>query len=110
MRFRTMDFSQDWKKLDDRIFATIRVQKGEPVYSPDEKVDVVSPKKKFTAHVIFLGTHKLKEIPMSFLEYDLEAKAGESRRDLYNKLAKRYPRYDPPEDNDTVTIYLLERL
>lgn len=110
MRFLTMDFSQDWKKLDDRIFATIRMQKGEPKFSPDEKVEVVSPKKRFTAHVILAFTQKMKDIPMTFLEYDLEGKAGETRRDLYNKLAKRYPRYDPPEDSDTVIIYLLERL
>ncbi|OGS57186.1 MAG: hypothetical protein A3K60_05780 [Euryarchaeota archaeon RBG_19FT_COMBO_56_21] len=105
-----MDFSQDWKKLDDRVFATIRIHKGELKYSPDENVEIVSPKKRFTANVLYSCSNKLKEIPMTFLQYDLEAKKGETRRDLYNKLAKRYPRSDPPEDDDTVTIYLLERL
>ncbi len=110
MRFRTMDFSQDWKKLDDRVFATIRIHRGDMKYSPDENVEIVSPKRKFTANVIYACSNKLKEIPMTFLQYDLEGKKGETRRDLYNKLAKRYPRYAPPKDSDTVTIYLLERL
>ena len=110
MRFRTMDFSQDWKKLDDRVFATIRIQKGEMKFSPDENVEIVSPRKKFNANVLYSCTTKMKDIPMTFLQYDLEGKKGETRRDLYNKLAKRYPRNDPPEDNDTITIYLLERL
>ncbi len=110
MRFRKMEFSQDWKKLDDRVFATIRIQRGELKHSPDEKVDVSSPKKKFTAHVLLSWSSKLRDIPLSFLEYDLEAKKGETRQDLYNKLGKRYPAFDQPQDSDTVTIYLLERL
>lgn len=110
MRFRKMEFSQDWRKLDDRVFATIRIERGGLKYSPDEKVEVTSPKKKFTAHVLLSSNHKLREIPLSFLEYDLEAKPGEKRQDLYNKLGKRYPAFDQPQDSDTVTIYLLERL
>ena len=105
-----MDFSQDWKKLDDRVFATIRIDKGELKFSPDEDVEIVSPKKKFRANVIYSCTTKMKDIPMTFLQYDLEGKKGETRRDLYNKLAKRYARNDPPEDKDAVTIYLLERV
>jgi hypothetical protein len=105
-----MDFSQDWMKLDDRVFATIRIEKGELKFSPDEDVEIVSPTKKYRANVIYSCTTKLKDIPMTFLQYDLEAKKGETRRDLYNKLAKRYPRNDPPEDKDTVTIYLLQRV
>lgn len=110
MRSRRMDFSQDWKKLDDRVFATIRIQRGDLKFSPDEKIEVSSPKKKFTAHVLLSWNLKLRDIPLSFLEYDLEAKAGESRQDLYNKLGKRYPAFDQPQDSDMVTIYLLERL
>jgi len=110
MRSRKMDFSKDWKKLDDRVFATIRVQRGDLKYSADEKVEVSGPKKKFTARVLLSWNYKLKDIPMSFLEYDLEAKPGETRQDLYNKLGKRYPAFDQPQDSDTVTIYLLERL
>ncbi len=110
MRFRKMDFSQDWKKLDDRVFATIRLHKGDLRYSPDEKVEAVGPKKKLTAHVLLSWNCKLKDIPLSFLEYDLEAKPGETRQKLYSKLGKRYPMYDQPKDSDTVTIYLVERL
>jgi len=110
MRFRKMDFSQDWKKLDDRVFATIRIHRGEMKYSADENVEVVGPKKKFIAHVLLSWNYKLKDIPLSFLEYDLEAKPGETRDKLYSKLGKRYPKYDQPQDDDMVTMYLLERL
>lgn len=111
MRFRTMDFSQDWKKLDDRLFATIRLHKpGELKYAPDEVVEVVSPSKRFKAHVLLACDWKLKDIPLEFLEYDLEAKPGETREDLIKKLAKRYPMVSPPKESDTVTIYFLLRL
>lgn len=110
MRSRKMDFSQDWKKLDDRVSATIRIHKGDHKSSPDEKVGAVEPKKKFTVHILLSWSYKLKDMPLSFLEYDLEAELGETRQNLYSKLGKRYPMYDQPEDSDTVTMYLLERL
>jgi hypothetical protein len=110
LRSRKMDFSQDWRKLDDRVFATMRIHKGDLNYSADEKVEVLGPKKKFNAHVLLSRTSRLRDIPLSFLEYDLEAKPGETREKLYGKLGKRYPMYDQPKDSDTVTIYLLERL
>lgn len=111
MRFRTMDFSQDWKKLDDRLFATIRIHRGgEMKYSPDERVEIVSPKRKLNAHVLLACDWKLREIPLGFLEYDLEAKPGETRQDLVNKLAKRYPMVAPPKESDSVTIYFLMKL
>jgi hypothetical protein len=47
---------------------------------------------------------------LSFLEYDLEAKPGERRSDLLNKLSKLYGWLDPPVDSDQVTIYLLEKI
>lgn len=110
MKARTMIFSQDWKKLDDRIFATIRVHRGDLKFVPDERVEVVSPKKHFQAHVLLACTTKLKEIPLTFLEYDLEAKPGESREDLINKLGRLYNRSQKPSESDTVTIYMLQRL
>jgi len=48
-------------------------------------------------------------VPMSFLEYDLDAKPGETRQSLMDKLGKLYGWLDPPEDDDNITIYLLER-
>lgn len=111
MRFRTMDFSQDWKKLDDRMFATIRIHRGDDLrYAPDEKVEVSSPRRKFTAHVLFAYDVRLRDIPLAFLEYDLEAKPGETRQDLINKLGKRYKFSEQPRESETVTIYLLEKL
>lgn len=110
MRFRVMDFSQDWKKLDDRMFATIRIHRGELEYYPDEKVEVVSPGKRFAAHVLLAYDFKLKDIPLAFLEYDLEAKSGETRQDLVNKLGKRYKFSQQPRDTDIVTVYLLEKV
>src|SRR4030042_201874 len=78
MRFREMVFSQDWRKLNDRFFATIRVHRGEQKYDPDERVEVVSPKKRFMAHVLLAHDWQLKDLPLGFLAYDLEAKTGES--------------------------------
>jgi hypothetical protein len=110
MKFRTMDFSQDWGKLNDRFFATIRIHKGDLRFSPDERVEVISPKRKINARVLFAVDTKLRDIPMSFLEYDLEAKAGETRQDLYNKLGKRYKFSEQPRETDIVTLYFVERI
>jgi hypothetical protein len=110
MRFREMPFSQDWKKLNDRFFATIRVHKGDLKFAPDEKVDVVSPKRKFTAHVLLAFDTPLKKVPLGFLEYDLEARPGESRQDLINKLGKLYKFSERPDEEDIATIYFLEKL
>ena len=109
-RFRTMQFSRDWQKLNDRFFATIRIHKGELEYAPDEKVEIVSPKRKFTAHVLLACDWKLKDIPLGFLRYDLEGKTGESRQDLLNKLGKLYKFSEQPKESDTVTLYFLERV
>ncbi len=105
-----MQFSQDWSKLNDRFFATIRVHRGDMKYAPDERVEIVSPKKKFTAHVLLACDWKLKDLPIGFLEYDLEAKHGESRQDLINKLGKLYKFSQQPRETDTVTVYFLEKL
>lgn len=105
-----MAFSQDWQKLNDRFFATIRVHKGERKYDPDERVEVVGPKKKFMAHVLLAFDRQLKDLPLGFLAYDLEAKPGESRQDLINKLGKLYKFGQKPRETDTVTIYFLEKL
>jgi len=110
MEGRTMQFSQDWKKLNDRVFATIRIHKGDLKYVPDEKVKVVGPKTKFKAHVVLATSVKLKDVPMAFLEYDLEAKPGEKRQDLINKLAKLYKFSEKPDEDDLATIYVLERI
>ena len=110
MRERTMKFSQDWKKLDDRVFTTIRMHKTDAKFRPGQEVNVVAPTKRLSARVVFAFDWKLGNIPMSFLEYDLEANAGEKRQDLFNKLGKLYGWLDPPQDKDIVTIYLLERI
>jgi hypothetical protein len=110
MRERTMKFSQDWKKLDDRVFTTIRMHRTDSKFIPGQEVNVVAPTKRMNARVLFACDWKLGNIPMSFLEYDLEAKPGERRQDMLNKLGKLYGWLDPPEDKDNVTIYLLERV
>src|SRR5512136_2370167 len=100
MRERTMRFSQDWKKLDDRVFTTIRLHKTDAKYIPGQEVNVLGPTKRVSARVLFAFDYKLGNIPLSFLEYDLEAKPGERRQDLLNKLSKLYGWLDPPADND----------
>ena len=110
MRERTMKFSQDWAKLNDRVFTTIRLHKTDPKYVPGQEVSVMGPTRRFNARVVFACDWKLGSIPLSFLEYDLEAKPGERRSDLLNKLSKLYGWLDPPEDKDQVTIYLLEKI
>ena len=109
MRARTMRFSQDWRKLDDKVFTTIRLHKGDPKYAAGEEVLVAGPTKRFTAKVVFACDWKLGSLPISFLEYDLEAKPGEKRQVLLNKLGKLYGWLDPPDDDDSVTIYLIQR-
>lgn len=110
MRFREMAFSQDWKKLNDRFFATIRVHRGEQKYAPDERVEVVSPRRKFIAHVLLACDWQLGDLPFGFLAYDLEAKPGETREDLINKLGKLYKFGQKPRESDKVTLYFLQRL
>lgn len=109
-RFRQMQFSKDWGKLNDRFFATIRVHRGDLRYSPDERVEVVSPKRTFVAHVLLGLDAKLKDVPLGFLQYDLEGRPGETRQDLINKLGKLYRFSEQPKESDTITIYFLERV
>lgn len=109
MRRRTMKFSQDWRKLDDRLFTTIRLHKSDSKYSIGEDVDVQGPRKRFRATVLYSCDLKLGKVPMEFLEYDLESKPGERRQDLMNKLGRLYGWLDPPDDSDNITIYLLLR-
>jgi len=110
MKTRTMIFSQDWTKLNDRVFATIRVHRGGDLkYVPDERIEIVSPRRRFPGRVLLACTTKMKDIPLAFLEYDLEATPGETRADLINKLGKLYKLSERPSENDTVTIYTLLR-
>ncbi len=110
MKARTMKFSQDWDKLKDRVFATIRVQRGDLKFVPDETVEVQGPKVKFRARVLMATTVKLKDVPLAFLEYDLEAKKGEKRQDLMNKLGKLYKFSERPTESDEATIYILQKI
>ncbi len=110
MRFREMAFSQDWSKLNDRFFATVRVHRGDRKYDPDETVEVTSPKRKFLGHVLLACDWQLKDLPFGFLAYDLEAKPGETREDLINKLGKLYKFGQKPRETETVTVYFLEKL
>jgi hypothetical protein len=79
MKPRTMNFSRDWKKLNDRMFATIRIHRGDLKFSPDETVEVVSPKKEFRARVLLACNGKL------------------------------YKFSEQPKQTDTVTVYFLEK-
>jgi len=110
MRMRTMRFSQDWRKLDDRVFTTVRRHRDDPKYLPGEEVQAIGPTKRLSARVVYSCDSKLGNLPMSFLEYDLEAKPGEKRKDLLNKMGRLYGWLQPPEDSDPVTIYILERI
>ena len=110
MKDRSMKFSQDWDKLKDRVFATIRVHRGELRYAPDETVEVQSPKVRFRAKVLIASSMKLKQVPLAFLEYDLEAKPGEKRQDLMNKLGKLYKFSERPNEDDEATIYILQKI
>jgi hypothetical protein len=53
---------------------------------------------------------KLKQVPLAFLEYDLEAKPGEKRQDLMNKLGKLYKFSERPNEDDVATIYILQKI
>lgn len=108
-RFRQMQFSKDWVKPNNRFFTTIRVHRGELRYSPDEMVEVIIPKRTFTVHVLLGFDSKLKDVPLGFLQYDLEGKPGETRQDLINKLGKLYRFSEQPKESDTITIYFIER-
>jgi hypothetical protein len=110
IRERTMQFSQDWAKLNDRVFTTIRLHKTDAKYLPGQEVSIAGPTKRLRARVILSFDSKLGNIPLSFLEYDLESRSGEKRKELVNKLGKLYGWLDPPEDSDLVTVYLLQRI
>lgn len=110
MKDRTMKFSQDWDKLKDRVFATIRVQRGDLKFVPDETVEVQSPKVRFRAKVLIATNMKLKQVPLAFLEYDLEAKKGEKRQDLMNKLGRLYKFSERPKEDDEAIIYILQKI
>jgi len=110
MKARVLKFSQDWDKLKDRVFATVRVHRGDLKFVPDETVQVESPKTKFTAKVLIATSMKLGSVPLAFLEYDLEVKPGEKRQDLINKLGKLYKFSQKPKETDEVTIYILQMI
>ena len=69
-------------------------------YAPDETIEVQSPKVRFRAKVLIATSMKLKQVPLAFLEYDLEAKPGEKRQDLMNKLGKLYKFSERPNEDD----------
>ncbi|UCE91747.1 MAG: hypothetical protein JSV90_00925 [Methanobacteriota archaeon] len=111
MKPRTMHFSRDWRKLDDRMFATIRVHRGGDLkFAPDETVAVASPEVKFRARALLACNWKFKGLPFSLLDYDLEAAPGETRRALVNRLGRLYKSSEQPKPEDTVTVYFMEKL
>lgn len=85
-----------------------RTPRWRPQVLSDETVEVVSPKKKFKARVLLACTWKFKDLPFSFLEYDLEAAPGETRQTLINKLGRLYKFSEQPKPSDTVTVYFME--
>lgn len=101
-----MKFSREYTKLQDQLFTTMR---SFDAYAVGQLISCETPIDVFTARLLYKFTVPLDELPLPFLQYDLEM-PGKSRELCLEKLRSLY-RYSPPPTGSTwMTVYLLERV
>lgn len=101
-----MKFSREYTKLQDRVFTTIR---DHSFYNEGQVVPCRSPmQESFKARVLLKFSMPFKEIPEPLLQYDADSPelTAAQVRDEIRALYRR----DAPEDEQDMTIYLLERV
>lgn len=101
-----MKFSREYSKLNDRVFTTIR---GYNSYQEGQIILIRSPTREFRARILLKTPVKFKEIPEELLQYDTDSPGIEAAV-IRQKIRELYRQYDPPQDNDVVFIYLLEKV
>ncbi len=100
-----MKFSRGYTKLQDRLFTTVR---GGAFYNEGQIIECRTPFGIIKARVLLKVPRRFNQIPESFLQYDTdspEASAEQIRDDI-----RALYRQDPPQDEEVMTIYLLEKL
>lgn len=98
-------FTNQYTKLQDRLFTTIR---GHSFYNEGQVIDCQAPLGTFKAKVLLKFEMPFKDIPEPLLQYDTDSPelSAEQIRDEIRSLY----RGDAPEDQQDMTIYLLERV
>lgn len=100
-----MKFSREYTKLQDRVFSTIR---GHSYYNEGEVIECQTPHRVLRARVLLKVAMRFRNIPECLLQYDTdspELSAAECREEI-----RSLYRGDPPDDDDIMTIYWLEKL
>jgi len=100
-----MKFSREYTKLQDRLFTTIR---NHCAYGEGQIIPCETPLRVFKAKVLLKVPIRFRNIPLALLQYDTD-NPELSAEEIIDEIRGLY-RSDPPDPNDVVTIYLLERL
>jgi hypothetical protein len=100
-----MKFSRQYTKLQDRLFTTIR---DHSFYNEGQIIECRTPMGMIKARVLLKVPRRFNQIPEAFLQYDTDSpeRSAEQIRDDIRDLY----RHDAPENQDLMTVYLLERL
>ena len=101
-----MKFSEDYSKLQDRLFTTIRA--GMPYYAYGQKIVCETPTQTFQATVLYYVVTNLLELPLRLIQYDTDNPVS-SREELITWIRGLY-RGKAPGPGEPWTLYILERL
>ena len=103
MILKTLVFSINWPKLDDRLFTTLRKT---CYFNFNEKVQVhIRPtNKRFFATVLFKSKQELLDISTSLITYDTNTK---TREEAFKVLQKFY--HNTIDENTEFYLLLLQK-
>ena len=98
---KTMKFSKDYTKLDDRVFTTIRRRDK---WEAGETVKVEAPTKNFHAKIIYHCGVMLDDLSTEVLCYDTDTETREKALTLLNSFYRK-----PLAWNEYLEFYLLRK-
>lgn len=93
-------FSHDYRKLQDRLFTTIRRRDDYPEVG--EEVQVRAPSSSFAAVILWKILITLEEIPTSLLCHDTDTETRENALKLLNSFYRK-----PIQPFENLTLILL---
>ena len=99
---KNIKFSQDYSKLNDRVFTTIRRYDR---YKVGETVSVKTPTKKFYALILHKFKCFAKELHEEFLCYDTDTENLVEAIKVLNSFYKK-----PINDYEKLTILILKKV
>lgn len=100
-KVKTLKFSHNYSKLNNRSFTTIRRRDK---YAVGEKVQVITPSKRFYAKIIEKWKAKLRDIPAGLLLRDTDMKTRREAESLLNSFYR-----NPIDEEEFLTIYRLQK-